>query len=103
MANYHRRYSGARIENPTAIGGVGGGPLPVDPSPAEAEYIARSIEAFRYVALLANHSGFGANSTHLHVEHYEFSEGTGRYLNASQQVHERHGHSKPPAESVGPH
>lgn len=80
MVSYHRLYNGGPIPNPAVIATAGQGPLPVSPGPAEDERIGRSIEAFRYAALLANRTGHGPNSTHLHLERYECRPGRGRYL-----------------------
>jgi len=80
MVNYHRLHDGRRVANPSLVAASGGGPLPANPTAVEEERIGRSIEAFRYVALLANRSGHGPNSTHLQLENYRFRDGRSRYL-----------------------
>jgi hypothetical protein len=80
MTRYHRLPNGGRIVTQSVVAGADLGALPPEPGAAEAERIERSIEAFRYVALLSNRLGHGPNSTHLHIERYGFREGRGRYL-----------------------
>ncbi len=80
MARYHRLPNGGSIANQSIVASADNSALPFEPGASEAELIGRSIEAFRYVALLSNRLGHGPNSTHLHIERYGFREGRGRYL-----------------------
>jgi hypothetical protein len=80
MVRYHRLYDGGAIPNPTVIASADGSELPIKASDARMEHIDRSIEAFRYSALLADRTGHGPNSTHLHVEAYGFGENARPWL-----------------------